>query len=76
MKYLGFIGLMLGSCAAPCELATVLSAYEAESHACVRHSETEAEARACVLEVQKRYLPRLADLGEEAAKELQELADE
>lgn len=64
------VGLLVGGCAAPCELATVLSAYEAESQACVRLSDTRDKAEACLVEVQQKYLPRLQELGEEAVEEL------
>lgn len=58
-------------CAAPCELATLLSAYEAESKMCVRVNDTRSKAENCILEVQKRYQPRFQELGEEAVRELE-----
>lgn len=71
MKVLFFLLFITAGCAAPCELATVLSAYEAESHACVNLSDTREEAEVCLKDVQRKYVPRLQELGEEAAKELE-----
>ncbi len=65
--------LLVAGCAAPCELATVLSAYEAENQSCVRISDTREKAENCILEVQQRYLPKFQKLGEDAIKEMRDV---
>lgn len=66
----------VSACAAPCQLAMTLSAYEAESLQCVRMAETEPAARACVAEVRARYEPKLRELGESTTDELVQRARE
>lgn len=70
-----FLALTVASCAAPCELATLLSAYEAENDMCVRVSKSREEAENCVLEVQQRYAPKFKEAGEEVVEDVRRATD-
>ena len=68
-----FCLIWLGACAAPCQLAMVLSAYEAEQRQCIQQNDTESKAVSCIGEVRKRYLSQFKELGHEIINQLREI---
>jgi hypothetical protein len=69
------MALWLSACAAPCQMASLLSAYKAEQLQCIRLYDNETRAKACIMEVRARYLPGFYKAGMTAAQEMSELME-